>query len=156
MRTLQVTSANHAIHIFIVQTLDRGLNRYTAITRTIIGHSMHSSRGQAVTVECGAGPGFINTNIWPLPLKTWLGSTLLTRVVRGHNRHEGSPLFQECPLLKIQNRRLVWVRTELVYGQTLNSHWSRENRIAREVYGTGICSVQTDIYTSRIDILFPN
>lgn len=145
MRTLQVTSANHAIHIFIVQTLDRGLNRYTAITRTIIGHSMHSSRGQAVTVECRAGPGFINTNIWPLPLKTWLGSTLLTRVVRGHNRHEGSPLFQECPLLKIQNRRLVWVRTELVYGQTLNSHWSRENRIGKFMGQGFVVSKQTFI-----------
>lgn len=145
MRTLQVTSANHAIHIFIVQTLDRGLNRYTAITRTIIGHSMHSSRGQAVTVECGAGPGFINTNIWPLPLKTWLGSTLLTRVVRGHNRHEGSPLFQECPLLKIQNRWLVWVRTELVYGQTLNSHWSRENRIGKFMGQGFVVSKQTFI-----------
>lgn len=145
MRTLQVTSANHAIHIFIVQTLDRGLNRYTAITRTIIGHSMHSSRGQAVTVECGAGPGFINTNIWPLPLKTWLGSTLLTRVVRGHNRHEGSPLFQECPLLKKQNRRSVWVRTELVYGQTLNSHWSRENRIGKFMGQGFVVSKQTFI-----------
>lgn len=145
MRTLQVTSANHAIHIFIVQTLDRGLNRYTAITRTIIGHSMHSSRGQAVTVECRAGPGFINTNIWPLPLKTWLGSTLLTRVVRGHNRHEGSPLFQECPLLKIQNRRLVCVRTELVYGQTLNSYWSRENRIGKFMGQGFVVSKQTFI-----------
>lgn len=145
MRTLQVTSANHAIHIFIVQTLDRGLNRYTAITRTIIGHSMHSSRGQAVTVECGAGPGSINTNIWPLPLKTWLGSTLLTRVVRGHNRHEGSPLFQECPLLKIQNRRLVCVRTELVYGQTLNSYWSRENRIGKFMGQGFVVSKQTFI-----------
>lgn len=145
MRTLQVTSANHAIHIFIVQTLDRGLNRYTAITRTIIGHSMHNSRGQAVTVECRAGPGFINTNIWPLPLKTWLGSTLLTRVVRGHNRHEGSPLFQECPLLKIQNRRLVWVRTELVYGQTLNSYWSRENRIGKFMGQGFVVSKQTFI-----------
>lgn len=145
MRTLQVTSANHAIHIFIVQTLDRGLNRYTAITRTIIGHSMHSSRGQAVTVECRAGPGFINTNIWPLPLKTWLGSTLLTRVVRGHNRHEGSPLFQECPLLKIQNRRLVCVRTELVYGQTLNSYWSRENRIGKFMGQVFVVSKQTFI-----------
>lgn len=145
MRTLQVTSANHAIHIFIVQTLDRGSNRYTAITRTIIGHSMHSSRGQAVTVECRAGPGFINTNIWPLPLKTWLGSTLLTRVVRGHNRHEGSPLFQECPLLKIQNRRLVWVRTELVYGQTLNSYWSRENRIGKFMGQGFVVSKQTFI-----------
>lgn len=145
MRTLQVTSANHAIHIFIVQTLDRGLNRYTAITRTIIGHSMHSSRGQAVTVECGAGPGFINTNIWPLPLKTWLGSTLLTRVVRGHNRHEGLPLFQECPLLKIQNRRLVCVRTELVYGQTLNSYWSRENRIGKFMGQGFVVSKQTFI-----------
>lgn len=145
MRTLQVTSANHAIHIFIVQTLDRGLNRYTAITRTIIGHSMHSSRGQAVTVECRAGPGFINTNIWPLPLKTWLGSSLLTRVVRGHNRHEGSPLFQECPLLKIQNRRSVWVRTELVYGQTLNSHWSRENRIGKFMGQGFVVSKQTFI-----------
>lgn len=145
MRTLQVTSANHAIHIFIVQTLDRGLNRYTAITRTIIGHSMHSSRGQAVTVECRAGPGFINTNIWPLPLKTWLGSTLLTRVVRGHNRHEGSPLFQECPLLKIQNRRLVCVRTELVYGQTLNSCWSRENRIGKFMGQGFVVSKQTFI-----------
>lgn len=145
MRTLQVTSADHAIHIFIVQTLDRGLNRYTAITRTIIGHSMHSSRGQAVTVECGAGPGFINTNIWPLPLKTWLGSTLLTKVVRGHNRHEGSPLFQECPLLKIQNRRSVWVRTELVYGQTLNSHWSRENRIGKFMGQGFVVSKQTFI-----------
>lgn len=145
MRTLQVTSANHAIHIFIVQTLDRGLNRYTAITRTIIGHSMHSLRGQAVTVECRAGPGFINTNIWPLPLKTWLGSTLLTRVVRGHNRHEGSPLFQECPLLKIQNRRLVWVRTELVYGQTLNSYWSRENRIGKFMGQGFVVSKQTFI-----------
>lgn len=145
MRTLQVTSANHAIHIFIVQTLDRGLNRYTAITRTIIGHSMHSSRGQAVTAECGAGPGFINTNIWPLPLKTWLGSTLLTRVVRGHNRHEGSPLFQECPLLKIQNRRLVCVRTELVYGQTLNSYWSRENRIGKFMGQGFVVSKQTFI-----------
>lgn len=145
MRTLQVTSANHAIHIFIVQTLDRGLNRYTAITRTIIGHSMHSSRGQAVTVECRAGPGFINTNIWPLPLKTWLGSTLLTKVVRGHNRHEGSPLFQECPLLKIQNRRSVWVRTELVYGQTLNSHWSRENRIGKFMGQGFVVSKQTFI-----------
>lgn len=145
MRTLQVTSANHAIHIFIVQTLDRGLNRYTAITRTIIGHSMHSSRGQAVTVECRAGPGFINTNIWPLPLKTWLGSTLLTRVVRGHNRHEGSPLFQECPLLKIQNRRLVWVRTDLVYGQTLNSYWSRENRIGKFMGQGFVVSKQTFI-----------
>lgn len=145
MRTLQVTSANHAIHIFIVQTLDRGLNRYTAITRTIIGHSMHSSRGQAVTVECRAGPGFINTNIWPLPLKTWLGLTLLTRVVRGHNRHEGSPLFQECPLLKIQNRRLVWVRTELVYGQTLNSYWSRENRIGKLMGQVFVVSKQTFI-----------
>lgn len=145
MRTLQVTSANHAIHIFIVQTLDRGLNRYTAITRTIIGHSMHSSRGQAVTVECGAGPGFINTNIWPLPLKTWLGSTLLTRVVRGHNRHEGSPLFQECPLLKIQNRQLVCVRTELVYGQTLNSYWSRENRIGKFMGQGFVVSKQTFI-----------
>lgn len=145
MRTLQVTSANHAIHIFIVQTLDRGLNRYTAITRTIIGHSMHSSRGQAVTVECRAGPGFINTNIWPLPLKTWLGSSLLTRVVRGHNRHEGSPLFQECPLLKIQNRRLVWVRTELVYGQTLNSYWSRENRIGKFMGQVFVVSKQTFI-----------
>lgn len=145
MRTLQVTSANHAIHIFIVQTLDRGLNRYTAITRTIIGHSMHSSRGQAVTVECRAGPGFINTNIWPLPLKTWLGSTLLTRVARGHNRHEGSPLFQECPLLKIQNRRLVWVRTDLVYGQTLNSYWSRENRIGKFMGQGFVVSKQTFI-----------
>lgn len=145
MRTLQVTSANHAIHIFIVQTLDRGLNRYTAITRTIIGHSMHSSRGQAVTVECRAGPGFINTNIWPLPLKIWLGSTLLTRVVRGHNRHEGSPLFQECPLLKIQNRRLVCVRTELVYGQTLNSYWSRENRIGKFMGQGFVVSKQTFI-----------
>lgn len=145
MRTLQVTSANHAIHIFIVQTLDRGLNRYTAITRTIIGHSMHSSRGQAVTVECRAGPGFINTNIWPLPLKTWLGSTLLTRVVRGHNRHEGSPLFQECPLLKIQNRRLACVRTELVYGQTLNIYWSRENRIGKFMGQGFVVSKQTFI-----------
>lgn len=136
MRTLQVTSVNHAIHIFIVQTLDRGLNRYTAITRTIIGHSMHSSRGQAVTAECGAGPGFINTNIWPLPLKTWLGSTLLTRVVRGHNRHEGSPISRMSTSENIEPA--VGLSTELVYIRTDLEQPLATWKSHSEVDGTGI------------------